>query len=125
MVTSLASSACKGRDGDLPRRYREMAVPEPLLVSADSRRRGRDLFLSHCALCHGESADGRGVRREGLTSAPRDFTDPTWKRRTSPRRIFFVIREGARGTPMPAWGILSDEDIWDLTAYLISAGEGH
>ena len=122
---SLASSACKGRDGDLPRRYRELAVPEPLLASEDSRRRGRALYLSHCALCHGERADGRGVRREGLTSAPRDFTDPSWKRRTSPRRIFFVIREGSRGTPMPAWGIFSDEDIWDLTAYLVSAGEGH
>src|SRR5512143_2938534 len=121
---SLASSACRGRDGDLPPRYRHMAVPGPRLASAEARRRGRALFLSHCAICHGERADGRGARREGLTSAPRDFTDATWKQRTSPRRIFFVIREGSRGTPMPAWGVLSDGDIWDLTAYLISAGEG-
>ena len=55
---------------------------------------------------------------------PRDFTDPAWRRRTSPRRIFFTIREGSRGTPMPAWGILTDDEIWDLTACLISTGEG-
>jgi mono/diheme cytochrome c family protein len=122
---SLASSACKGRDGDLPRRYRDLAVPARELASAGARDRGRRLFLQHCALCHGERADGRGVRREGLTSAPRDFTDPGWRRRTSARRIFFVIREGSRGTSMPAWGILSDAEIWDLTAYLVSAGEGH
>ena len=121
---SLASSACKGQDGDLPRRYRDLAVPTPRLASEPARARGRDLFVRHCALCHGERADGRGVRREGLTSSPRDFTDPSWRRRTSPRRIFFTIREGSRGTPMPAWGILSDEEIWDLTAYVLSAGQG-
>jgi mono/diheme cytochrome c family protein len=124
MVMSLASSACRGRDGDLPRRYRDLAVPGPRLASAQTRARGRRLFLEHCALCHGDRADGRGVRQEGLTSPPRDFTDPVWRRRTSPRRIFFTIREGSRGTPMPAWGILTDEEIWDLTAYLISTGEG-
>jgi len=120
---SLAYSACKGHDGDLPPRYRELAVPAPRLASAEARLRGRSLFLEHCALCHGDRADGRGVRREGLTSQPRDFTDPSWRSRTSPRRIFFTIREGSRGTPMPAWGILTDEEIWDLTAYLISVGE--
>jgi mono/diheme cytochrome c family protein len=123
-IMSLASLACRGRDGDLPRRYRDLAVPGPRLASAEARARGRKLFLEHCALCHGDRADGRGVRREGLTSPPRDFTDPAWRRRTSPRRIFFTIREGSRGTPMPAWGILTDEEIWDLTACLISTGEG-
>jgi high-affinity iron transporter len=120
---SLVSSACKGRDGDLPRRYRDLAVPESRLASPPGRAHGRALYLQHCALCHGEGADGRGVRREGLTSPPRDFTDASWRRRTSPRRVFFTIREGSRGTPMPAWGILDDSEIWDLTAYLLSAGE--
>jgi mono/diheme cytochrome c family protein len=120
---SLAFSACRGRDGDLPRRYRDLAVPERQISSTEAAARGRALYLAHCVLCHGERADGRGVRREGLSSPPRDFTDPSWRRRTSPRRVFFTIREGSRGTPMPAWGILSDPEIWDLTAYLLSVGE--
>jgi mono/diheme cytochrome c family protein len=117
---SLALSACRGRDGGLPERYGDAAVPEAALASVEARNRGRALFLEHCALCHGERADGRGVRREGLTSPPRDFTDPAWRLRTSPRRVFFTIREGVRGTAMPGWAALGDSEVWDLVAYLRS-----
>ena len=117
---SLAFSACRGRDEGLPGRYGDVAVPEAALASKEASNRGRALFLEHCALCHGERADGRGVRREGLTSPPRDFTDPGWRLRTSPRRVFYTIREGVRGTAMPAWAALGDSDVWDLVAYLRS-----
>jgi mono/diheme cytochrome c family protein len=119
----LAYSACRGRDGDLPEPYRSVAVPEERLSSAAAREHGRALFLQHCALCHGERADGRGVRRQALNSPPRDFTDPNWSRRTSPRRVFYVIREGSRGTAMPAWKSLEEADAWDLAAYLLAVGK--
>lgn len=120
---SLAFSACKGRDGDLPGPYRGLAVPEERLRSPEARARGRALYLEHCALCHGDRADGRGVRRSSLNTAPRDFTDPDWRKRTSPRRVFYVIREGSAGTAMPAWKALDDDQSWDLAAYLLAVGE--
>jgi mono/diheme cytochrome c family protein len=120
---SLAFSGCKGPDADLPEPYRRLAVPEEVLASKDARARGHALFRQHCALCHGDRADGRGVRREGLTSPPRDFTDPAWRRSTSPRHVFFAIREGRPGTPMPAWKALDAGETWALTAYVLAAGE--
>ncbi len=81
------------------------------------------MYLEHCVLCHGEGADGRGVRREGLTGAPRDFTDPAWRHRTSPRHVFYTIREGSPGTSMPAWKSLDDEETWDLAAYLLAVAD--
>jgi mono/diheme cytochrome c family protein len=63
------------------------------------------------------------VRREGLSAPPADFTDPAWRRRTSPRRAYFVIREGVRGTPMPGWKALGEPEAWDLVAYVLSVGE--
>ncbi len=117
---SLALSACSGPDGDLPAAYRRLAVPYQRLDTAAARERGRALYLQNCALCHGVNADGRGVRREGLSGPPRDFTDATWQKRYSARRIFFTIREGVRGTSMSAWGSLSDADAWDLVAYIRS-----
>jgi mono/diheme cytochrome c family protein len=120
---SLAFSACKGRDSDLPERYRGRPVPEARLRSADAQARGRKLFLEHCVLCHGENADGQGVRREGLSSAPRDFTDSAWRRRVSPRHVFYTIREGSPGTPMPAWKTLNDDETWDLAAYLLAVAD--
>ncbi|MGH9366820.1 MAG: c-type cytochrome [Thermoanaerobaculia bacterium] len=120
---ALAFSACRG-DGDLPPSYRKTRVPEERLASAESRARGRRIFLEHCALCHGTRADGRGVRREGLSTPPRDFTDPNTRRALSPRRMFFVIREGVRGTAMPSWKSLDEETAWDLVAYLNSVAPG-
>jgi len=118
--TSLAFWGCRAPDGDLPRPYREVEVPVARLNSPAARERGRRLFLARCALCHGERADGRGVRREGLGTSPRDFTDPSWRRRTSPRRVYFVVREGVLGTAMPSWKALDVQECWDLVSYLLS-----
>ena len=119
LVITLALSACS-EDRDLPEAYRRMKVPPGLLDSAEARENGRKLFLTSCALCHGEKADGRGVRREGLSVPPRDFTNPSWRHGTSPRRVFFAIREGVHGTPMPGWKSFSDAETWDLAAFLLS-----
>jgi high-affinity iron transporter len=113
-------AGCRDRDADLPAAYRDLAVPEQRLASQGARDRGRRLFLEHCALCHGEAGDGRGVRREGLNPPPRNFTDRAWRRHTSPRRVYFAIREGVRGTPMPSWKALDENDTWDLVAYVLS-----
>ena len=120
---SLVLPGCADADRTLPRPYRRMDVPTAVLSSADARSRGRKLFLDHCALCHGEQGNGQGMRKEGLTSPPRNFMDAAWHRSTSPRRVFFAIREGVTGTSMPSWKSLSEQDAWDLTAYVLSRRE--
>jgi mono/diheme cytochrome c family protein len=97
-------------------------VPETRLASAEARDRGERLFLAHCALCHGESGDGIG-RRRNLSSRPQDFTDPSWRRRVSPTEVYLVIRDGRRRTAMAGWKVLDEEQIWDLVAYVLSVAE--
>jgi mono/diheme cytochrome c family protein len=123
LLTWLASQGCADVDGDLPRAYRRLDVPAAWLMSMDAQTRGVALFREHCALCHGERGDGRGVRQEGLASAPRDFTDPRWRASISPRRVFFAIREGRQGTAMPNWKALNEQDTWALTAYVLALGD--
>lgn len=60
------------------------------------------------------------ARGEGLGRPPRDFTDPAWHRRTTPRRAYQTIREGVRGTPMAAWKVLDEQDTWDLVAHVLA-----
>jgi mono/diheme cytochrome c family protein len=115
---------CADVDRGLPREYRGIEVPSTWLASKEAQGRGAALFRESCALCHGERGDGRGVRREGLTTQPRDFTRPDWRASTSPRRVFFAIREGRHGTAMPSWKALSERDSWALTAHVLSLGEG-
>ena len=123
LLFSLTLAACSGEEAGLPPPYLRIDVPEARLRSAQARSRGRELFLKHCALCHGEGADGHGARREAFNRPPADFTDPSWQRRKSPRRVYFAIREGVRGTAMPSWRSLDEAEAWDLVAYLRSLAE--
>lgn len=89
-----------------------------------SAERGRALFVAHCALCHGERADGRGVRRSALSSRPVDFTRAEWRRRATLQTVSAAIRDGVRGTPMPGWKVtLTPGEIEDLTAYVLSVAD--
>jgi high-affinity iron transporter len=88
----------------------------------EARARGRALFLEHCAICHGERADGQGPRRPSLQPPPASFRDPSWRARTTPGHVFETVREGRRGTPMAGWRAVLDEgQTWDVVAYLLGA----
>jgi high-affinity iron transporter len=123
VLTWLAWPGCaRDVDANLPAEYARVTIPADVLASKEAIARGRAAFQEYCAICHGESGNGLGQRREGLTSAPRDFTDPTWRQSTSPRAVFYAIREGLAPTAMPSWKALSEQQAWELTAYVWSLG---
>ena len=110
----LAAAACGGR-APVP--------PDGVLDSPQARERGRTAYLENCALCHGVAADGHGVRQEGLSGPPANFTLAAWRSSTTPGEVFTLVREGKRGTSMPSWRSLSESTTWDLVAYLWSVSE--
>lgn len=71
--------------------------------------RGKKLYIGHCALCHG--VDGSGGRGPVLTQA--------WLRRqANARAVFNTIRSGVEGGEMPAFWLLSDNEIWDIIRFV-------
>jgi mono/diheme cytochrome c family protein len=122
LTISLTFTACRGPDSDLPEAYRRVEVPAARLLSLEAQERGRALFRANCVLCHGERGDGHGQRASGFAKPPADFSDRYWRQRATPRRVFYAVREGVRGTAMPSWDWLSDDEAWDLVAYVLSLG---
>lgn len=123
LLMSLALLACSARDDSSATDQDTIEVPVTRLVSDDARKRGRALFKKKCALCHGDHADGNGVRSKGLSAKPANFTSPEWRANTTPVYVFRVLSEGKRGTSMPAWPTLSDDQKWDVVAYVLSVAE--
>lgn len=100
---------------------------------------GKQLYAQNCAACHGENGAGDGVFADDLAQAgeasmqtmtgaddmlmqsPVDFTDQQRMLGASPALLQGKILRGGMGTGMPMWGsIFTEEQIWDLIAYLYS-----
>jgi len=94
-----------------------------LLASRAAQEAGASIFAANCAICHGKTGDGQGVRKQGLVPRPVNLKLPPWSDPSSAGKIFFVVRHGIRGTAMPAWPSLSDGDIWNVVAYIISLND--
>jgi len=76
---------------------------------------GADLFKQKCSMCHG--VDGKGY---SALKTP-DFTDPKVQASLTDEEITEVIKNGKKGTAMPAFGDkLSDEQIKSLVTYIRS-----
>lgn len=81
----------------------------------------RDLFLTHCAACHGETGDGKGTTE--LDRPARSFLDGGFSYGNTPETIQRTLTYGIPGTPMPAFdAALSEEQRAALAEYVIGLG---
>lgn len=105
--------------------------PGEILASDDSVRAGDELYRKNCAICHGPSGHGDGPQSKSLSPAPADLRNLAGAR--ADRGYWFLrIQRGGKEGPlarersaMPAWGEhLSDEQIWQVVAFLDALAEG-
>lgn len=108
-------------------------------TTPEALAKGKQLYAKNCAACHGENGAGDGVFADDLAEAgeasmqtmegamdmvmqsPVDFTDPRRILGASPALLQGKILRGGMGTGMPMWGsIFTEEQIWDLIAYIYS-----
>ena len=89
-------------------------------------RRGADVYRLRCAGCHGVTGNGRGDVYAYLDPKPRDYRKGIFKFKSTeygakPRRADLerVVRVGARGTSMPSFRWLADEDLEAVIDYVI------
>jgi mono/diheme cytochrome c family protein len=119
-----------------------MALPSPAdpLVRIDKPgydqlhlRLGRQVYTQQCAGCHGTTGDGAGPAAAYLNPLPRDYRNGVFKftstpRGSKPRRedLRRILRYGAKGTSMPAFRFLPEEEteaVIDYVQVLSARGE--
>ncbi|MBM4127667.1 MAG: c-type cytochrome [Nitrospira sp.] len=80
-------------------------------------QQGERLFAQQCAGCHGTQGRGDGPLAKGMDPAPRDFHDEVRMRQRSLYGLYTTVTLGVRGTPMRAFGELSEPDRWALAFF--------
>jgi mono/diheme cytochrome c family protein len=77
---------------------------------------GPQLYLLHCAGCHGERGDGKGIASFVLFPKPRDFRAGRFRLVSTenlvprPEDLETVITRGMPGSSMPSWPNLSQSE---------------
>jgi mono/diheme cytochrome c family protein len=103
-----------------------LAVPASAQLRGDAEN-GRQLYVEKCVLCHGSQGEGWDWTKK-VARPPVPVPDLA---KVAPQRsdqyLFDVVRGGgeAVGTTrfMPPFGFqLSDQELWDLVAYMRSLG---
>lgn len=96
------------------------------VVSPRRLVRGALVYEKNCAACHGASGDGNGPAAEYLNPRPRDYRQGVFKFTSTPygarpRRQDLVrtIRRGAKGTSMPSFAFMDDDDLQAVVDYVI------
>jgi mono/diheme cytochrome c family protein len=98
------------------------ADPRGAAAAAPSQATGKQsegaaIFARECSPCHGP--DGKGIKAVGTP----DFTDPKTQARLTDELILATIRNGKKGTLMPAWSKkLSNQQVLQVAAYVRSLG---
>ncbi|MEI6805839.1 MAG: cytochrome c [Myxococcaceae bacterium] len=69
------------------------AQPKGFSVKGDASK-GKELFQTNCALCHGSKGNGKGIGGESLTPKPANFTDAALMKTKSDWELFSVIKDG-------------------------------
>jgi cytochrome c oxidase cbb3-type subunit III len=103
--------------------------PPPAEIAADPwLARGREVYLSRCASCHGEKGRGDGpIARSVPGLPPGDLTGGRWKHGGKPEQVLAVVRDGVPETNMTGFGkyhVLGDDDIRAVTAYVFHLNGG-
>jgi len=81
---------------------------------------GAHLFRDNCVVCHGAPGMPPSDISRGFQPSPPNLLRAG--RRNYPVQVFRTVKSGIKMTAMPAFGgILSDQEIWALAAFLHAA----
>ena len=64
---------------------------------------GAELYHDYCSVCHGDKGDGNSRAKQGLSTQPRDFTQPGLDQILTRETMVNIVLYGVPGTAMAGW----------------------
>ena len=99
----------------------------PVPATEETIEKGKKLFQgkAFCVTCHGRDGKGLGGDIEPGTlkgPLPRNFTDKEWQAARTDGELFWILKNGSKGTAMASFIplILTEEEAWQVLHYVRS-----
>jgi high-affinity iron transporter len=93
-------------------------VLDEIPAEVPSLARGREVYQTTCAGCHGAAGRGDGPQAAALSPRPANLADAAALAGSSPLDFYRRITVGTAGTPMPPYEhVLSAKDRWAVALY--------
>jgi mono/diheme cytochrome c family protein len=113
------SAAMKDLPLQSPRVIPPVDVMKVGITSAEAIAKGRDLYKTNCASCHGDNGTGDGAAASMLNPKPRNFTSLTgWKNGTKVSQMYRTLETGIPGSAMTSFNFLSPADRFAIIHYI-------
>ena len=102
------------------------------IFNQEERSAGRRVYETYCIGCHGDTGMGDGEASLVLNPKPRNFVNGDFKYfhsgeagpLPSDASLSVTIRNGVPGSAMPAFPLLTDEEVKDVITYIKSLRQG-
>lgn len=95
------------------------AMTNPVKPTEESLAKSKKMYGYDCAMCHGETGNGKGELATELKLKLIDFTSPEAMKTVTDGEMFYVIKNGK--DKMPAEGDrLKSEELWNMVSYVRS-----
>lgn len=89
-------------------------------------KKGKELFGTACASCHGDNGEGDGPTAITLNPKPRNFHQLAgWKNGSKVSQMYKTLQDGIPGSAMASFSYLAPLDRFALIHYVRSLAAGH
>ena len=109
----------------LQARLPEQTATAATTADAATISRGQTVYLQQCLACHGVTGKGDGPQAANMSVQPADLTDPAHLLH-GVNGLEQMVKNGFPSSGMPAFaGILTDDQVVDVVAYIQSLASGN
>jgi mono/diheme cytochrome c family protein len=99
----------------------DAAKKNPIRFTDASVDRGKKVFKTQCALCHGDKGDGKGDLAKEMSLTLPDFTQADSLSKRTDGELFAIVGSGKE--PMPSQkGRMPTPQMWNVVNYLRALG---
>jgi len=95
----------------------------PLESTTENIAAGKMLYKKEakplaCSQCHGRRGKGNGIMARDMIPKPPDFSCQAMMKNIPDGQLFWIIKNGSKGTAMMSFETLKDNQIWQLVSYI-------